>query len=127
MESTDIKKSRKAALDFLKIGRKKEHKNNASNNEKGIDLYYKYKDMSDDDFNKGLQDGSITPEQVRKAGEYAFDVYMGDVWSEGDHDMPEPSYDEFMANPAKYDYTTDQNGQGAIDHIERYNPARYKK
>ena len=52
MESTDIKKSRKAALDFLKIGRKKEHKNNASNNEKGIDLYYKYKDMSDDDFKR---------------------------------------------------------------------------
>ena len=28
---------------------------------------------------------------------------MGDVWSEGDHDNePEPTYDEFIADPAKY-------------------------
>ena len=120
--NNSIQDSRKAALNFLKAGRRNELKKQS-----GFDLYYKFRDMSDEDFDKGVKDGSITPEQIRKAGEYAFDVYMGDVWGEGDHDMPEPTYDEFMANPAKYDYTTDDNGRGAIDHIERFNPNRYKK
>jgi len=68
-----------------------------------FDLAQRVRTMSDEDFEKAMADGSITPEQLRKAGEYEWDIYMGDVWSEGDHDDEVgPTYDEFMADPAKY-------------------------
>lgn len=115
-----IRDSRKAAADFLRAGRKQE-----SAKEGGFDLYNRFSKMSDDEFDSGVRDGSITPQQIRKAGEYIFDVYMGDVWSEGDHDgEAEPKYEEFMADPEKF---------GVVEYeadpwrFYRYNPARYKK
>ena len=105
MADNNIIESRRAAEDFLKAGRKKEHKVAAQpidDNENGFSLYQKYRKMSDDEFNAGVADGTITPEKKRKAGEYFYNFWMGDVWGEGDHNEPEPTYEEFMANPAKY-------------------------
>ena len=82
--------------DFLKAGKRKEAAD-------AFDLTQRIRTMSDEDFEKAMADGTITPEQLRKAGEYEWDIYMGDVWSEGDHDDEVgPTYDEFMADPAKY-------------------------
>ena len=108
--------SRKAAADFLRAGRRKELKDDG-----GFDLHYRFRNMSDDDFYKGVADGSITPEQIRKAGEYAHDVYMGDVWTEQDEnwDKPEPTYDEFIADPAKYGYEEDTEFP---ERLYRYKP-----
>lgn len=114
-----IQDSRRAADAFLRAGRRRE-----LNEERAGDLADRFREMSDEDFDRGVADGSITPEQIRKAGEYDFDVYMGDVWVEKPENdgKPEPSYDEFMADPAKYGYDT------AVDHMKfsRYNPNRYK-
>ena len=116
-----INDSRAAANDFLKSGRRKELKE-----EGAIDLYRKFDGMSDEEFDQGVANGTITPQQIRKAGEYAFDVYMGDVWSEGDHEgKAEPTYDQFVADPAKYGYV--DGGENDAFHFHRYNPNRYKK
>ena len=105
MAEDNITGSRKAALDFLRAGRKKEHKEAAKPTdgkpESGFELYNKYREMSDDEFNAGVADGTITPEKKRKAGEYFYNFWMGDVWGEG-NDGPEPTYEEFMADPKKY-------------------------
>lgn len=106
-----------------------------SGGETDFDLADRIRRMSDEDFDKAVADGTLTPEQIRRAGEYEFDTYMGDVWSEGDHDdEPEPTYEEFMANPQKYGVTyTDEDAAGDpnVDMYPvnwgRYNPARYKK
>jgi len=84
--------------DFLKAAKRK----GASDR---FDLAQRIREMSDEDFEKAMADGSITPEQLRQAGEYEWDVYMGDVWSETDlpeQFNPEPTYDEFIADPEKY-------------------------
>ena len=84
--------------DFLKAGKRKEAAD-------AFDLANRVRTMSDEDFEKAMADGSITPEQLRKAGEYDWDVYMGDVWGETDlpeQFNPEPTYDEFIADPEKY-------------------------
>ena len=84
--------------DFLKAGKRKEARD-------AYDLAQRVRTMSDEDFEKAMADGTITPEQLRKAGEYDWDVYMGDVWSETDlpeQFNPEPTYDEFIADPEKY-------------------------
>lgn len=114
---------------FLSAGRRNEARAVAAKNgeESDFDLAWRISRMSDDDFDKAVVDGTLTPEQIRRAGEYEYDTYMGDVWSEGDHDDEvEPTYEEFMSDPAKY-------GAEDIDDPEfprrwgRYNPARYKK
>ena len=112
-------RSGRAAADFLRAGRR-----NELAREGGFDLHSRFSQMSDEDFDKGVADGSITPEQIRKAGEYAYDTHLGDVWSEmDDNDLqPEPSYEEFMANPEKYGYNPESG-----DNMHRYNPARYNK
>lgn len=74
--------------------------------ETDFDLAQRIRQMSDDDFNAAISNGTLTPEQIRRAGEYDWDIYMGDVWSETDlpDQMPEPTYDEFIADPEKYGY-----------------------
>ena len=103
--------------DFLKAGKRKEAAD-------AFDLSQRVRTMSDEDFEKAMADGSITPEQLRKAGEYDWDVYMGDVWSETDlpeQFNPEPTYDEFIADPEKYGYT-----RGANEELDR-SFDRYKR
>ena len=98
----------KSAVDnFLSAGRRNEARA-ATSGETDFDLAQRIRRMSDSEFDEAIRNGAITPDQLRKAGEYEWDTYMGDVWSEGDHDdVPEPTYDEFMADPAKYGATDD--------------------
>lgn len=103
--------------DFLKAGKRKEAHD-------AFDLANRVRTMSDEEFEKAMADGSITPEQLRKAGEYDWDIYMGDVWSETDLPEqfdPEPTYDEFIADPEKYGYT-----RGANEELDR-SFDRYKR
>ena len=93
---------------FLSAGRRNEARAAAA--QKGgdtdFDLADRIRRMSDEDFDKAVASGALTPEQIRRAGEYEFDTYMGDVWSESHYadEGPEPTYDEFMADPEKYGY-----------------------
>ena len=124
MAEDNIMTSRAAALGFLKAGRKAEHKKAALPSEKkesGFALYDRLRHMSEDDFNAGVQNGSITPEQRRRAGEYFYDMWMGDVWGEGDHNEPEPTFEEFMANPAKYG--VEENDQDPWN-VHRFAPSK---
>lgn len=96
-----------------------------SGGETDFDLAQRIRSMSDEDFDKAVANGSLTPEQIRRAGEYDWDVYMGDVWSETDNPerFPvEPTYDEFMADPAKYGYERGINEETdrAFDRYARY-------
>ena len=103
--------------DFLKAGKRKEAAD-------AFDLANRVRTMSDEDFEKAMADGTITPEQLRKAGEYDWDIYMGDVWGETDLPEqfdPEPTYDEFIADPEKYGYT-----RGADEELDR-SFDRYKR
>lgn len=76
----------------------------------GIAVFNRIAEMPDDEFDRAVKSGELTPEQIRAAGEYFHDVWMGDVWAEGEHDdEPEPSYEEFYADPAKYGYSEDDN------------------
>ena len=108
-------RSGRAVDNFLRAGRVQETRKADPNAEahRTYDLADKVRYMSDEEFDNALKSGAITPEQLRKAGEYEWDVYMGDVWSETDlpDQMPEPSYDEFMANPEKYGYTPGVNDE----------------
>ena len=113
-------RSSSAVDNFLSAGRRNEARANVAQNggETDFDLAWRIRRMSDDEFNEALKNGSITPEQLRKAGEYEWDTYMGDVWSENaDNDeVPEPTYDEFMANPEKYGVTyTDEDAAADPD------------
>lgn len=97
----------RAVDNFLRAGRIHEARMpRGSGNPSAFDTAAKVRSMSDSEFEEALKSGSITPEQLRKAGEYDWDTYMGDVWSEGDiaEQIPEPTYDEFMADPEKYGY-----------------------
>lgn len=118
----DIMASRKAANDFLKAGARNERRRGRSRGE-GIRQWSRFSDMSDDDFDKGVADGSITPQQINDAGRYEYENWLDDVWSETDRaeDEPEPTYEQFMANPYKYGYNEDL---GAENHLYRYNPGR---
>ena len=122
--TTNIQDSRRAANNFLRLGRIREARN-APKEESAFDLSERIREMSDEDFDKAVAAGTLTPEQIRKAGEYDFDVYMGDVWAEDPNNdgKPEPTYDEFMSDPAKYGYNTTDDWRK----IYRYNPNRYKK
>lgn len=120
-----------AVENFLSAGQRSAARTVAARNgeETDFDLAQRIRSMSDEDFDKAVVDGTLTPEQIRRAGEYEYDVWMGDVWMEGDHDdEPEPTYEEFMADPAKYGAVDDDP---ALDEYPRrwgrYNPARYNK
>lgn len=98
-----------AVDNFLSAGRRNEERAIAAQKgeETGFDLAQRIRNMSDDEFGEALRSGALTTDQVRKAGEYDWDTYMGDVWSETD--LPdrfpvEPTYDEFMSDPEKYGY-----------------------
>lgn len=122
---------------FLSAGRRNEARAAAAQKgeDSDFDLADRIRRMSDEDFDKAVVDGTLTPEQIRRAGEYEFDTYMGDVWSEGDHEgEAEPTYDEFVADPQKYGVTyTDEDAANDPDmdmypvNWGRYNPARFKK
>ena len=111
-----IQRSRRAADDFLRAGRRKENRGSD-----GFDLHNRFSQMSDEEFDKGVADGTITPEQIRKAGQYAYDNYLLDVWSEMDRaeTEPEPTYEQFMENPYKYGYSEREEYP---DRLYRYNP-----
>ena len=108
--------------DFLRAGKVREAHRNGQ--EADFDIAQRIRSMSDEQFDDAVKSGYLTPEQIRKAGEYEYDIYMGDVWSENaDNDLlPEPTYDEFMADPAKYGYEEDPEWPL---HLDRYNPARF--
>lgn len=126
-----MRQARRAVSDFLRAGRRKEARATAAKNggEDDVDLAHRIRTMSDADFDEAVKTGALTPEQIRRAGEYEYDTYMGDVWSEGDHDdEPEPTYDEFVANPRKYGVTyTDEDAANDPDmDIYPVNWGRYK-
>ena len=119
-----------AVDNFLSAGQRNEARAVAAQNggESDFDLAWRISRMSDEDFDKAVADGSLTPEQIRRAGEYEYDTYMGDVWSEGDHDdEAEPTYEEFMSDPAKYGAPDDTTDPEYPRRFSRYNPARFKK
>ena len=126
---TGIMRSRRAANDFLRAGRRKEARAAAAQNggESDFDLASRISRMSDEDFDKAVADGALTPEQIRRAGEYEFDSYMGDVWMEQDEnfDKPEPTYEEFMSDPAKYGAEDNTEDPEYPRRFSRYNPSRY--
>jgi len=99
--------------------------------ESGRDLHDRFSHMSDEDFDKGVADGTITKEQIRKAGQDAYENYMLDVWSEqDDNDLkPWPSYEEFYENPEKYGYSKETAAENDAseypDRFYRYKPSRY--
>lgn len=103
-----MRQAGRAVADFLRAGRRNEARAAAANGggETGFDLAQRIRNMSDDEFGEALRSGALTTDQVRKAGEYDWDTWMGDVWSETDwpDKFAEPTYDEFMADPAKYGY-----------------------
>jgi hypothetical protein len=112
---------------FLSAGRRNEARAAAA--QKGgdtdFDLADRIRRMSDEDFDKAVASGELTPDQIRRAGEYDWDVYMGDVWMEGDNPdrFPvEPTYDEFMSDPAKYGYERGINEETdrAFDRYAKY-------
>lgn len=105
------------AESFLSAGRRNEARAAArqQGGETDFDLAQRVRSMSDEDFEKAMNDGSLTPEQLRRAGEYDWDVWMGDVWIENpdNDDVPEPTYDEFMADPEKYGFHREWNDEDA--------------
>ena len=109
----------RAVDDFLRAGRRKEARQKPEDGgETPFDLSQRIRRMSDDEFNEAIKSGAITPEQLRKAGEDEWDTYMGDVWVENpdNDDVPEPTYDEFIADPRKYGVTyTDEDAAGDPD------------
>jgi len=99
--------------------------------ESAYDLRDRFSHMSDEEFDKGVADGTITKEQIRKAGQDAYENYMLDVWSENaDNDeKPWPSYEEFYENPEKYGYSKETAAENDAseypDRFYRYKPSRY--
>ena len=118
--------SRRAATDFLKAGRRKELRA-----EDGWDLHNRFSRMSDEDFDRAVADGTITRDQIDRAGRNAYEDYMLDVWSETDQadEMEQPSYEEFMENPEKYGYSREtaaiNDASEYPDRYYRYKPGRY--
>ena len=106
----NIQGSRKAAMSFLHKANAGEQRRNripkTVPQQAGQKPKFHPLDLSDEDWDALMKSGQYTPEQLRQAGEYDFDTYMGDVWYETDlpDQMPEPSYDEFMTDPDKYGY-----------------------
>jgi len=110
----------RAADNFLRAGRVSEIRRARGNEaQNAYDLADRVRTMTDAEFDEALRSGAITPEQLRQAGEYEWDTYMGDVWTENpdNEDVPEPTYDEFMADPARYGYEEPEEDPR---HFERY-------
>lgn len=120
-----------AVDNFLSAGQRNEARAIAAKNgeESDFDIAWRISRMSDDDFEKAIADGSLTPEQIRKAGEEEYENYMLDVWSEqDDNDLkPWPTYEEFMSDPSKYGAEDDLSDEEFPRRWGRYNPARFKK
>ena len=118
---------------FLNAGRRNEARAAAAQKgeETGFDLYDRFSQMPDEEFDRGVAEGTITPEQIRKAGQEAYENYMLDVWSETDQAMDAdgnwPSYEEFMENPEKYGYTPINDDTEYPDRFYRFKPSRYQK
>lgn len=101
--------------------------------ESGYDLHDRFSRMSDEEFDRGVADGTITKDQIRKAGQEAYENYMLDVWSETDQADEAggkwPSYEEFYENPEKYGYSKETAAENDAseypDRFYRYKPSRY--
>lgn len=101
--------------------------------ESGWDLHDRFSRMSDEEFDRGVADGTITKDQIRKAGQEAYENYMLDVWSETDQADEAggkwPSYEEFYENPEKYGYSKETAAENDAseypDRYYRYKPSRY--
>ena len=114
VDKTAVRRKANPVDDFLEAGKRLEARDAAR-------LADRVRTMSDEEFENAMESGDITPEQLRKAGEYDWDVYMGDVWGETDLPEkfnPEPTYDEFIADPDKYGYTRGNEEQDRS--FERY-------
>lgn len=109
-----------AVDDFMKAGR---HREARLANEHAYDIASRIREMSDEEFDEALRSGELTPDEVRKAGEYDWDTWMGDVWSETDwpDTMEEPTYDQFMADPERYGYQrgVNEDDDRAFDRYRR--------
>lgn len=127
--------AKRAVDDFWRAAMRKGANNGISvapkDEESGYDLHDRFSHMSDEEFDRGVANGTITPEQIRKAGQEAYENYMLDVWSETDQademGMKWPSYEEFMENPEKYGYTNINDDSEYPDRFDRYKPSRYQK
>lgn len=100
VDKTAVRRTKVNPVDeFLKAAKRKEQG-------EAIDLAERIRSMSDEDFDKAVTSGELTPEQIRRGAYYDWDTYMDDVWSETDlpDQMPEPSFDEFMEDPERYGY-----------------------
>lgn len=109
-----MRRASRAVSDFLRAGRRNEAGRKPSGDGESVyELADRLRGMSDEEFDAAVKGGSLTPDQIRKASEYDWDVYMGDVWSEGANAdaMPEPTFDEFMADPARYGYERGINAE----------------
>lgn len=119
-------KIKNAVNEFLRFGKQKEALGGGGRGEMdAFEIADMIGNMSDEEFDKAVANGELTPEMIRKAGEYERQVWDDDVWSETDEgeNNPLPPYDEFFSNLDKYGYDT------KVDYHKytRYNPNRYKK
>lgn len=118
-------RGRNAVNNFLSAGQRNEARAAARQNggEAPIDIADRIRQMSDEEFENAMKTGAITPEQLRQAGEYDWDVYMGDVWGETDlpEQLGEPTYDEFIADPEKWGHKRGLNDETdrAFDRYKR--------
>ena len=130
-----MRQARRAVSDFLRAGRRNEANRRvkqdlvtAPERESPFDIMSRIRNMSDDEFENSVKTGALTPDQIRKAGEYDWDTWMGDVWMETDwpDKMEEPTYDEFMADPAKYGYERgiNEDNDRAFDRYAKYGSKR---
>ncbi len=130
-----MRQARRAVSDFLRAGRRNEANRRvkqdlvtAPEKESPFDIMNRIRHMSDEEFENSVKTGALTPEQIRAAGEHDWDTWMGDVWMETDwpDKMEEPTYDEFMADPAKYGYERgiNEDNDRAFDRYAKYGSKR---
>ena len=120
-------KIKNAINEFLRAGRHKEKVEGGGGRGEmdAFEIADMIGNMSDEEFDKAVANGELTPEMIRKAGEYERQVWDDDVWSETDEgeNNPLPPYDEFFSNLDKYGYDTKED----YHKFTRYNPSRFKK
>ena len=127
-----MRQARRAVSDFLRAGRRNEarrgKRETAQEKESPWDIANRMENMSDEELENAVKTGALTPDQIRAAGEDHWDTWMGDVWSETDwpDKIAEPTYDEFMADPAKYGYERGVNADTdrAFDRYAKYGSKR---
>jgi len=105
------RQNRKATNEFFRAARRKRDVEENPNKRNPSQIAFEISEMSDEDFDKAVSSGKLTPEMIRKAAEYEHDVWMGDVWGETDaaETEPEPTAQEFYANLEKYGYDTKED------------------